>query len=1157
MQMLITRFISLPPHLKIAAGVMGGTSLLGILYLLAPGHFWIIFIGLIIVGLFLSGYAYFLKWQRQRKAAPMQDGLLNNSGMTPQGLSGAASMARLDDMNKKFGEGLERFRSAGKNIYSLPWYVLVGEPGSGKTEAVRNCNVGFPPGLQDQLQGTGGTLNMNWWFTNHAVILDTAGRLMFEEVQAGETNEWEQFLKLLRANRPDCPVNGMLLTISAESLIKDNADDLARKGGKIAQQLDNIQRALGVRFPVFILITKCDLINGFREFFDDITDPELQHQILGWSNPEELDEPFDPSQVEQHLEVVKKRMLRRRMRLLLDPVNTEDPQARRTNQVDALFAFPEALLGLAPRLRRYLEMIFVAGEWSAKPLFLRGIYFTSAMREGTALDSDLAEILGVSMDSLPEGRIFERDRAYFLRELFMKKVFVEKGLVTRANNTKQLQRQRKGLLLGCGLGGLALFFLLTALGATQLKRSIGNQLAFWSATQEKFATSTGNPFRIVDQAFPGSPYEYNGTASLKLGDASTTLAQLPVQMQLRVEKKISIPLIFKPLQLLGGIATEGFNSQRRKAMLAVFETTYLQPALEATRSKILDSPQGAWSADATDALVQLSRALVVSTSEPTLLGSGLRGDRPKDFNPDHLFRYVLSTGGSPGLYKQYKEDDDSIQTVMRWIYTNGGGDQEWPPAIFAHDPQVAQAAIERGIAEFTTHWSHFLNHSEENLLSALVSLKDAMKSFKKGEKLIYDIADEFEVSAGGWQQSILTEQWAKGIELIFKSKSRIDEAREILGAQLAPPYDDLIKKAKDQVLSEGALPAYERVLAALSDENRKEVDDETRTFLAAARSKLTGDRETLERNAKKQANELEEELPRLARLLLAKTPRGDSRLYQIRFDMYEFADRVYTKGVDAVQRLASDYKVFPLCRTSQLDQTMSIEKATEALRLVSVVQGTDDSDAANRAVAAIRQGGGLDFYKEVKEQFDRVVGTGRRLAVGANEDWFQRLKAVSEVLAMSPPLECEVLILPFTDQRDRPKIPGEDLRDTPLTPHRYLELRDGDELLARRMQTDRPWTDTPPSVTIPGKDLSFQFFHHHDDEHPHAKAWTDAPWTILKAIHENDGKSDDERRTWKIPILLKDLQGIRYYYWVGFKFSRPLPSLGAWPSEADWPRLQQ
>ena len=76
---------------------------------------------------------------------------------------------------------------------------------------------------------------------------------------------------------------------------------------------------------------------------------------------------------------------------------------------------------LAPRLRRYLETIFVAGEWSAKPVFLRGIYFTSSMREGKALDEAIALATGLPLDQLPEDRSWEKNRAFFLRDLFRRK----------------------------------------------------------------------------------------------------------------------------------------------------------------------------------------------------------------------------------------------------------------------------------------------------------------------------------------------------------------------------------------------------------------------------------------------------------------------------------------------------------------------------------------------------------------------------------------------------------------------------------------------------------------------------------------------------------------------------------------------------------------
>src|SRR5258706_10465335 len=334
--------------------------------------------------------------------------------------------------------------------------------------------------MQDEFQGVGGTINMNWWSTNSGVRLDTGGRLMFEEVKPGEASEWREFLQLLKKNRPNCPMNGLFLVIPSDSLIKNSADEIAKKAGKIAQQLDTIQRVLDVRFPVFVIVTKCDKINGFREFFDGLSDPQLQHQMMGWSNPDPLDNAFRPDLVSEHLNQVVLRLRRRRLGLLRDPV-PENPAGRRTDEVDSLYALPHSLSLLSSRLRQYLETIFVAGEWSAKPLFLRGIYFSSSMREGSALDQDLAEAIGVPVDDLPEGKVWERERAYFLRDLFIEKVFREKGLVTRDSNTKQMLRGRKIALYGSVSGALVLFIALAWLGMSSLRSGIREQSDYWSA----------------------------------------------------------------------------------------------------------------------------------------------------------------------------------------------------------------------------------------------------------------------------------------------------------------------------------------------------------------------------------------------------------------------------------------------------------------------------------------------------------------------------------------------------------------------------------------------------------------------------------------------------------------------------------------------------
>src|SRR6267143_1302269 len=261
--------------------------------------------------------------------------------------------------------------------------------------------------------------------------------MVFPEAGAGETPEWQEFLRLLKKARPQCPVNGLFLVLSIESLIKDSADRISQKASRLAQHLDLIQRTLDVRFPVYLLVTKSDLLIGFREFFDSIEDPLLQHQVFGWSNPDPLDAPFRPDLIEQHLGSVAERLRRRRLALLR--------------------------------------------ECSAKPVFLRGIYFTSSMREGKALDEAIAFASGLTLDQLPEDRQWDKNRAFFLRDLFHEKVFRESGLVTRATNTLALLRQRQVAIFGSA--ALALLLLLTFAGFahSNLKRNVSLEADYWKA----------------------------------------------------------------------------------------------------------------------------------------------------------------------------------------------------------------------------------------------------------------------------------------------------------------------------------------------------------------------------------------------------------------------------------------------------------------------------------------------------------------------------------------------------------------------------------------------------------------------------------------------------------------------------------------------------
>ncbi|HEV2318544.1 MAG TPA: type VI secretion protein IcmF/TssM N-terminal domain-containing protein [Verrucomicrobiae bacterium] len=647
--------------------------------------------------------------RKQKKSKNFEGAIEAQTAASPRAISDPNRRAALDKLRQKFQKGLQEFKSRGKDIYKLPWYVIIGEPGSGKTEAIRPSGIDFPPGMQDELQGSGGTVNMDWWFTNRSIILDTAGSMIFNETEAEESPEWLEFLRLLRKARPHSPINGLFLVLSVESLIKDSADKIARKASRLSQRLETIKKTLDVRFPVYLLVTKCDLLTGFREFSDSIEDPLLQHQIFGWSNPDPLDTPFKPELMEQYLKSVGDRIKRRRLSLVREEGATPQfgdtqffskspaPQGgtgakRRLDALDSMFALPESLMRLAPRLRRYMETVFVEGEWSAKPVFLRGIYFTSSMREGRALDEAMALATGVPLDQLPEDRDWDKNRSYFMRDLFLDKVFRESGLVTRATNTLTLLRQRQMLIMGVTGGALILLLVLSLLSYHSLNRSVMKESSLWHTG----AVNMNNGEWSSPIVLPGSdnPYffTYQGQTTLP-GAHGMTEVEYQTRLQQMVEKPLPISWVFRPMSW----ASSGKDLNRKKAQETIFVNGVLKPLVIGTRNKIMhvelspDDPKAI--GRYREALLSLIRLQADSISS----GGSMAGSNPRDAAAHYLNSFISY------LTDSNQEADPNLLAIFQWDFSHSGGRGQWPPAVLlppnGNDSLANNPAIQKGLGE--------------------------------------------------------------------------------------------------------------------------------------------------------------------------------------------------------------------------------------------------------------------------------------------------------------------------------------------------------------------------------------------------------------------------------------------------------------------------
>ncbi|MEM6422967.1 MAG: type VI secretion system membrane subunit TssM, partial [Pseudomonadota bacterium] len=285
----------------------------------------------------------------------------------------ALSFLRRSKLGRRFGS---------RHLYQLPWYIIIGPPGAGKTTAIVNSGLQFP--LAERMGktavgGVGGTRNCDWWFTNDAVLIDTAGRYTTQDSNRdADARAWTAFLDMLKKHRRRQPVNGALIAISLSDLSLQ--DELTRRSHAraIRARLQELRDRLGVRFPVYVLFTKADLIAGFQEFFDNLGSEE-RAQVWGFTLPYEKGAKTGAPLAGFNAEFDA--LLAQLGNRSLERMQAETDYQRRS----LIAGFPSQIASLRGVAEAFLGDVFQDSRYEAQQ-FLRGVYFTSGTQEGTPID---------------------------------------------------------------------------------------------------------------------------------------------------------------------------------------------------------------------------------------------------------------------------------------------------------------------------------------------------------------------------------------------------------------------------------------------------------------------------------------------------------------------------------------------------------------------------------------------------------------------------------------------------------------------------------------------------------------------------------------------------------------------------------------------------
>jgi type VI secretion system protein ImpL len=437
--------------------------------------------------------------RRRRSGRKMEADIVES--VDPKKEENEAIAREVTEMRSKLSEALKQLRKtkAGRrSLGDLPWYVIIGPPGAGKTTAIVNSGLSFP--LAEEfgraaIGGVGGTRNCDWWFTENAVMIDTAGRYTTQESdQSADNAGWLGFLGLVKKNRPRQPINGAIVAISLSDL--SLTDEVTQKGHAraIRRRLQELREKLEVRFPVYVLFTKADLIAGFTEFFDDLGKEERE-QVWGFTLP--LDNAKGDVSPVAAFDTEFAALLAQLNAQSLEKMQAETDHHRRS----LIAGFPSQVASLRGVAQSFLAELFQDSKFEDRHM-LRGVYFTSGTQEGTPIDRlmmSMARTFGIGRQAIGSGR--GTGRSFFLTRLFEGVMFPESGLVAANDRVERRYRWAKR-------GAIAATIIFAGtMGALWLRSFVANEslLAQVETDLQTYQTASaaipGNP--VGDTDLPG------------------------------------------------------------------------------------------------------------------------------------------------------------------------------------------------------------------------------------------------------------------------------------------------------------------------------------------------------------------------------------------------------------------------------------------------------------------------------------------------------------------------------------------------------------------------------------------------------------------------------------------------------------------------------
>lgn len=367
-------------------------------------------------------------------------------------------------------QGLAQFlHNAGgrRALYRLPWYLVVGDQRAGKTCFIDRSDQRFALTRIDKVQARGRQVQalaypVGWWISDEAVIIDPPGAFIGQETSpvlpvenadlspvppATPARLWQHLLGWLLRSRSQRALNGLLLVVDLPALLHGTPQTRLALAHVLRTRLFEVSHQLGSRLPLYVVLTKFDLLDGFDQLYAGLP-AATREKLLGFTFTLDATDTFD-AWLDEYVDHYE-RLISLIFEQVMDRLATLGDASSRAR----LFSLHAQLIGLAPILQGFLKETLGSDRFTT-PALVRGVYWSSVLQQGDTLNAFVREAAQPYKAALPvsEGKTQGKALVYFIQHAFRRVIYQEAGLA--GDNVRVARSKRQLLWVGTGVGALA------------------------------------------------------------------------------------------------------------------------------------------------------------------------------------------------------------------------------------------------------------------------------------------------------------------------------------------------------------------------------------------------------------------------------------------------------------------------------------------------------------------------------------------------------------------------------------------------------------------------------------------------------------------------------------------------------------------------------